>query len=373
MARVRSQRVAHADLTARPLRSAFNSNGWLKKSISDQAPDSDDLYIKNATTPQPPPPAPPAAPAISFFPLPVSVSFGAGAQAVSTALAFSVSPASADLSAYAARIGADLFRTTPAAAAPAGAPTQVNINVADVNVPLQLGVDESYTLAWPADGSAATITAKTIYGAMMGLQTLSQAVRYDFDAGQYAVKGAPLAVTDAPKFAWRGILIDTDRHWLSLHTIQRIIDALGLAKLNILHWHIVDWQSWPLESKAYPKLWSDSWSPRERYTLGDVAAITAYAAARGVRVVPEFDTPGHARVPCARRIAPAARSRPRPASHAPPALRPRLSLAAAAPRCAWAIRSCAAAPRAGRAATRRSAPFPTRTARTSRSTPSRPC
>jgi hypothetical protein len=127
----------------------------------------------------------------------------------------------------------DLFRTTPTTAAPAGATTMVNINVADVNVPLQLGVDESYTLAWPADGSAATITAKTIYGAMMALQTLSQAVRYDFDAGNYAVQGCPLAITDAPKFAWRGILIDTDRHWLSLHTIQRIIDALGMAKMNI--------------------------------------------------------------------------------------------------------------------------------------------
>ena len=212
---------------------AFNSNGWLKKSISDQAPDSDDLYVKNATSPQPKPPAPPAAPAISFFPLPVSVSFGASAQPVATSLAFTVTPASADLSAYAARIGYDLFRTAPVTAAPAGATTQVNINVADVNVPLQLGVDESYTLAWPADGSAATITAKTIYGAMMALQTLSQAVRYDFDAGNYAVQGCPLAITDAPKFAWRGILIDTDRHWLSLHTIQRIIDALGMAKMNI--------------------------------------------------------------------------------------------------------------------------------------------
>ena len=364
-------------LTAPPRGRRICVRAGLKKSISDQAPDSDDLYVKNATAPQPPPPAPPAAPAISFFPLPISVSFGASAQPVATSLAFTVTPASADLSAYAARIAYDLFRTTPTTAAPAGATTQVNVNVADVNVPLQLGVDESYTLAWPADGSAATITANTIYGAMMGLQTLSQAVRYDFDAGQFAVQGAPLAVSDKPKFAWRGILIDTDRHWLSLHTIQRIIDALGMAKLNILHWHIVDWQSWPLESKAYPKLWSDSWSPRERYTLADVASITAYAAARGVRVVPEFDSEWQGwrrRVRGASpRLAAAASRLTRPPAPARVPLRTPPQRRATPRACAAATRSSAAAPRAGPAATRRSAPCRTPTARTCRWTRSRPC
>jgi hypothetical protein len=133
---------------------------------------------------------------------------------------------------------------------------------------------------------------------MMGLQTLSQAIRYDLAADAYTVAAAPLAITDAPKFAWRGILIDTDRHWLSLHHIYRIIDSLGMAKMNVLHWHIVDWQSWPLASASYPKLWSAAWSKRERYTIADVVAVTAYANARGIRVVPEFDTPGaRARAP----------------------------------------------------------------------------
>lgn len=75
---------------------------------------------------------------------------------------------------------------------------------------------QSYTLNIPADGSAATITALTIYGAYMGLQTLSQAIRFDFDVEQYGVAAVPLAIEDAPKFSWRGILIDSDRHWLSL-------------------------------------------------------------------------------------------------------------------------------------------------------------
>ena len=151
--------------------------------------------------------------------------------AVSPALAFNMAPASADLSAYAAHISAVVFTHT-SAAPPAGAMATINVQVADVNVPLTIGVDESYTLTLPADGSAGTLTAATIYGAMMGLQTLSQAIRYDYDNDWYSVAAAPLTISDAPKFAWRGILIDTDRHWLSLHHIMRIVDSLGYAKMK---------------------------------------------------------------------------------------------------------------------------------------------
>ena len=66
----------------------------------------------------------------------------------------------------------------------------------------------------------------------------------------------------------------------------------------MIHWHIVDWQSWPLESVAVPGLWNRSWSPRERYTLDDVSLVVEYARARGVRVVLEYDTPGHASSMC---------------------------------------------------------------------------
>ena len=65
-----------------------------------------------------------------------------------------------------------------------------------------------------------------------------------------------------------------------------------------MHWHIVDWQSWPLQSTGLPDLWSASWSKSERYTLNDVVAVIKYANARGIRVVPEFDTPGSALLQC---------------------------------------------------------------------------
>lgn len=284
-----------AGCLAEPTCVAFNTHGWLKNSVSDMAPDSCDLYVKH-DTPQPPPPS---APAIFFWPLPTSLTMGSGNITVSPSLNFVVTPSNPTLSAYASRLAGVIFANTPSSAPPAGSLSTVNINVANPAAPLALGVDESYTLTVPATaGGAITINANTTYGAMMGLQTLSQAIRFNFDAGQYGVAAVPLVIADAPKFAWRGILIDTDRHWLSLPHIYRIIDAMGYAKLNIIHWHIVDWQAWPLQSEAYPKLWQASWSPRERYTLGDVAAVIAYANARGIRVVPEFDTPGHATSMC---------------------------------------------------------------------------
>lgn len=151
-------------------------------------------------------------------------------------------------------------------------------------------VVQSYTLFVPADGSPAVLNASTIFGAYMGLQTLSQAIRFNFDSEQYGIAATPLAIADDPKFPWRGILVDSDRHWLSPRELRRIIDALGYAKLNVLHWHIVDWDSWPLESPTYPTLWTASWSARERYSLSDVSAVILYANERGIRVVLEFDT-----------------------------------------------------------------------------------
>ena len=244
---------------------AFNTHGWLKKSIADMAPDSCDLYVKKAVPPSPSP-SPPPPPPISFWPLPTGVSFGGGAVAVTPALTFTVTGApNADLTNSADRLAALIFQNVPYAAPPAGALASVVLTVARPAEPLSITTDESYTLTIPADGSPATITANTTFGAYMGLQTLSQAIRFDFNAGQYGVSGVPLVIADAPKFAWRGILIDTDRHWLSLKHIFNIIDGLTYTKLNVIHWHIVDWQAWPLQSNAYPALWNASWSPRERY------------------------------------------------------------------------------------------------------------
>lgn len=97
----------------------------------------------------------------------------------------------------------------------------------------QLGTDESYTLTVPADGTSATLTAPTVYGALRGLETFSQLVVFDFDAAGYVIEGAPWVITDAPRFPHRGLMIDSARHYLPLSAIEAAIDSLSYAKLNV--------------------------------------------------------------------------------------------------------------------------------------------
>jgi len=119
-------------------------------------------------------------------------------------------------------------------------------------------------------------------------------VSFSFEDGVYTIEGAPWQISDKPRFAHRGLMIDTARHYESLASIRGIIDSLPYAKLNVLHWHMVDTQSFPFQSKTSPKLWDGAYSESERYTQADVASIVEYARLRGVRVIVEFDMPGHA-------------------------------------------------------------------------------
>jgi len=138
-----------------------------------------------------------------------------------------------------------------------------------------------------------------VYGAMHGLETFSQLVLFDFDTQTYILPEAPWSIDDAPRFPHRGLMIDTARHFLTLRAIKHMIDSLTYAKINVLHWHMSDSQSYPFEVKSHPRLWEGSYSPRERYTQADVAAVVEYAHQRGVRVMVEFDMPGHAGSWCA--------------------------------------------------------------------------
>ncbi|URE13554.1 beta-hexosaminidase [Musa troglodytarum] len=88
---------------------------------------------------------------------------------------------------------------------------------------------------------------------------------------------------------------DTSRHYLPLPIIKGVIDSMAYSKLNVLHWHIVDKQSFPLEIPSYPRLWSGAYSYSERYTKADALEIVQYAERRGVNVLAEIDVPGHAR------------------------------------------------------------------------------
>ena len=149
--------------------------------------------------------------------------------------------------------------------------------------------DESYSLSLAS--GAGTLAAQTVYGAMHGLETFAQLVNRSSSPWTLP----PVSITDAPRFAFRGFLHDSARHYLSLPVLKQLIDALAASKFNVLHWHFTDDQSCPYVSKALPKLSAGAFGglTSHMYRPEDVADIISYAAARGVRVVPEVDTPGH--------------------------------------------------------------------------------
>jgi hexosaminidase len=151
----------------------------------------------------------------------------------------------------------------------------------------QLSTNESYSLTIGSTGSA-RLHAATIYGVLHGLETFSQLVFFDFDKQQHTLPLAPWVIHDEPRFPHRGLMIDTSRHFETVATIKRMVDSLSYAKLNTLHWHMSDSQSFPFESKTHPKLWDGSWSKQERYTQIDVADVVEYARLRGVRVMVEL-------------------------------------------------------------------------------------
>jgi hexosaminidase len=159
---------------------------------------------------------------------------------------------------------------------------------------MQIDSDESYTLSIPEDGGKATLSAKTVWGVLRGLETFSQMLVFDFESDSYTLPGAPWSIDDAPRFAHRGLMIDTSRHFETLAGIRSIIDSLPYAKINVLHWHMSDSQSFPMELKSRPKLWDGAYSEQERYLQADIEDIVEYARLRGVRVMVEFDVPGHA-------------------------------------------------------------------------------
>ncbi|KAJ4348279.1 woronin body major protein [Didymosphaeria variabile] len=173
-----------------------------------------------------------------------------------------------------------------------GSLSSVNCQIKDTSAPLQHGVDESYTLEIGEGSNSIDITAETVYGALHAFTTLQQIVIND-GSGQLVVE-APVSIKDAPLYPVRGIMIDSGRNYLSKKKILEQIDGMALSKLNVLHWHMVDAQSWPVELETYPDMIEDAYSANEIYTKDSIKSIIKYAAARAVRIIPEIDMPGHA-------------------------------------------------------------------------------
>lgn len=159
----------------------------------------------------------------------------------------------------------------------------------DVERPGQvlLGEDESYKLEVTED--AVRVIATTDLGAMHGLETLLQLLSAD-DRGYYF---PVVTIHDAPRFPWRGLMIDSARHFMPMDVLKRNLDGMAAVKLNVLHWHLTEDQGFRAEIKSYPRL-HELGSDGLYYTQDQMREIVDYAADRGIRVYPEFDVPGHA-------------------------------------------------------------------------------
>jgi hexosaminidase len=145
----------------------------------------------------------------------------------------------------------------------------------------QVGEDESYHLQ--ITSQRALLSAPNPLGVLHGLETFRQLM----------VSEVPVVdIQDHPRFPWRGLHLDVSRHWMPIEVVKRNLDGMAAVKLNVFHWHLSDDQGFRVESKRFPKL-QQLGSDGLFYTQDQVHEVIAYAKDRGIRVVPEFDVPGH--------------------------------------------------------------------------------
>jgi hexosaminidase len=148
--------------------------------------------------------------------------------------------------------------------------------------------DESYDLEITSAG--AKLTAPNPLGILHGLETFLQLV----DTTEQSFAIPVLTIHDRPRFPWRGMLIDVARHFEPIAVLKRNVDAMAAVKMNVLHWHLYDNEGFRIESKRFPKL-HELGSDGMYYTQDEIREFVAYAHDRGIRVVPEFEMPGHSR------------------------------------------------------------------------------
>ncbi len=147
--------------------------------------------------------------------------------------------------------------------------------------------DESYRLTITQD--RILLDSPTDLGSIRGMETLLQLLEAD-EKGYFF---PALEIQDEPRFPWRGLLMDVCRHYMPVEVIKRNLDAMAAVKMNVFHWHLSEDQGFRVESKLFPKL-HEMGSDGLYYSQQEIRNIVAYAQERGIRVVPEFDMPGHA-------------------------------------------------------------------------------
>lgn len=157
-----------------------------------------------------------------------------------------------------------------------------------------LGDDESYILTLTS--SNASLESNTVWGALRGLETFGQLLSAGADFPGFYFANVQ-QIIDAPQYMYRGLLVDTARHFLPVNVLLAVLDGMAIEKFNVLHWHSVDDQAFPMPSPTLPALETfGPYSPGLSYSQADVTRVVNYAKYRGIRVVVEMDTPGHSKV-----------------------------------------------------------------------------
>lgn len=151
------------------------------------------------------------------------------------------------------------------------------------NIPVY-GMDESYEITI---GNHINLHANTQWGINHGLESILQLI----DPGNMIPK---LELEDSPRFGWRGLMLDVSRHWMPKDVVLRILDAMAAVKMNTFHWHLSDDQGFRVESLVFPGL-QEQGSDGKYYTQDEIREVIDFAAERGIRIIPEFDIPGHSK------------------------------------------------------------------------------
>jgi hexosaminidase len=237
---------------------------------------------------------------LPLMPMPAKVVPGSGSVPIDVLFSAAVSGAGARDS----RVQHAVLRTFDRLARQTGIPIRQNMTRDLATATLQviveraghsgsqrLGEDERYSLN--IGNGHIRLSADEPLGVLRGIETFLQLVQ---PAGANAGSGfsiASLQIEDQPRFAWRGLSLDVSRHFIPIDGVLRTLDGMAAVKLNVFHWHLSDDQGFRVESKRYPSLQRMS-SDGLYYTQAQVREVIAYARNRGIRVVPEFDMPGHA-------------------------------------------------------------------------------
>lgn len=224
-----------------------------------------------------------------LWPIPLNVKCSGEPVCLSPQLAFKSTASSAVVSAALGRYAELVPRPASCASGSASVDT-VQVVVTKDDDSLGQKTSYNYTVESSPDGSTVIVTGDTPFGALYGLETLSQL----WQNGQQLC--AELKVADGPTWPHRGIMLDVGRKFHPLDVLKKVLDGMGFCKLNVLHLHAADFGGVRIESKLYPNLTAhlrNDDGDALYYTHDDIAELISYARLRGVRVIPEIDLPGH--------------------------------------------------------------------------------